>query len=217
MDNSNNPGDADPNIEPGTEPVYAGSVDLQKFTTRIKKSNVELEWRTSKEVDLSGYAIERSSNGSIYEELAVIPIKTVQGKFNTYRLGDKSLSQGTNYTYQLSAIDLNGNRELLASRTVNLNARKRTILDDGSFTLEASYPNPFNPSFTVPFSVSSPQNVKILLYDLNGKLIQTVADGYYSPGNYKIRVSCDQLVSGVYLLKVRTNDQQAIQKMLLTK
>jgi Secretion system C-terminal sorting domain len=199
------------------DPVFAGSVDLQSFTTRIKRSNVELAWKTNQEVDLYAYAIERSSNGSNFEELSVVPVETAKGKFNTYKLDDLLLSPGSNYIYQLSAIDLNGNKELLASKTVYLDAGKKTILDDGSFALEASYPNPFNPSFTVPFSVTSSQNVSILLYDLSGKLIQTVADGYYSPGNYKIRVSCDQLVSGVYLLNVRTNDQQAIQKMLLTK
>ena len=127
------------------------------------------------------------------------------------------VTPGKRYIYDLYAVDVNGNKELVASDNIMIKSNKNKIIENSSFTLKASYPNPFNPSFIVPFSVHTPQNIDIKLYDLKGKLVQNVADGYYSPGNYEIIVHGDNLVSGVYLLRTKVNDQQAIQKMLLTK
>ena len=215
LDLSNNVERPDePGIDP--EPVFAGSVDLKAFSTRVKKTNVEISWKTTSESSIASYIIERSDNGGSYETLSEVPVKIFKGKFNSYQVNDNGLVLGT-FNYKLTAVDMSGCKKELSTQSVSVANRKHIIIDDGSFALEASYPNPFNPSFVVPFSVNSTQNVKIQLYDLKGKLIQTVADGYFSPGNHKIHVSCDGMVSGVYLLKVNANGQQAIQKMLLTK
>jgi hypothetical protein len=210
-------GNSDPGTDPGNDPVFSGHVNVSRFMARHKKMTTELYWRSENESDISEYMIERSFNGGDFIELAVVPYETLKGKFNSYAYEDLLTEPEGHYTYQLYASDINGVKLLVSTTDLTVSSNKKAILDDGTFTLEASYPNPFNPSFTVPFSVYTSQNVDIKLYDLNGKLVQIVADGYYTPGNYEIRVNGDHLVSGVYLLRTQVNEQQAIQKMLLTK
>ena len=71
-----------------------------------------------------------------------------------------------------------------------------------SFVLEQSYPNPFNPTTQVPFSLPVESNVNITVYDISGRFISTITEGNFSPGNYKADFNGSGLASGVYLVKM---------------
>jgi len=203
-------------VAPPVEYVFSGIYDMQGFSYKLRQSGVELNWSMENEQNIQSYIVERSANGNDFETLAKRNFKESNNESNTYHITDRYVVKGMVYTYKLTAVDVNGCKEELSSKDVLVKSSK-ILLDNGEFTLQSCYPNPFNPSFIIPFSVNSTQNVDIRLYDLSGKLVKHVADGYYSPGNYKIRVSCDGMTSGVYLLITNVNGQKATQKMLLTK
>lgn len=207
----------DPIEEPDVEPVYAGSVTLERFTTVLKKGEVELAWKTNTEKNLVEYMIERSDNSTEYSEISRTTTLGSTRKSNSYKVNDNMVIPGTSYTYRLSAIDENGISEVLATQEIVVQASRKKIIETEDFALEASYPNPFNPSFTVPFSIMTAQDVNIRLYNMSGEVVATIASGYYNSGDYNVHVDAGHLASGIYLLRAQINGQQATQKMLLVK
>lgn len=83
--------------------------------------------------------------------------------------------------------------------------------------LKQNYPNPFNPSTTIPVSISEFQRVKVDIYDITGRLVQSVFDGNLSNGNYALSVNLERFASGVYMYRLQTNDKVQIKRMTLVK
>ena len=48
-----------------------------------------------------------------------------------------------------------------------------------NISIDNIYPNPFNPTTTIDFSVPSSSSISINLYDINGHLVKNVKEGYY--------------------------------------
>ncbi|MDZ7797651.1 MAG: T9SS type A sorting domain-containing protein [Candidatus Marinimicrobia bacterium] len=90
-------------------------------------------------------------------------------------------------------------------------------LQSDEFVFSAGYPNPFNPSFVVPFELYSPQSVDIRLYDMTGRQVRVIADSELPAGTYNILVDGSDLSSGTYLLRARVDNVVKTQKMLLVK
>lgn len=83
--------------------------------------------------------------------------------------------------------------------------------------LAQNYPNPFNPSTTIPVSISEFQKVKVDVYDITGRLVQSVFNGNLNAGNYELPVNMEKFSSGVYLYRLQTNDEVMIKRMTLVK
>ena len=67
------------------------------------------------------------------------------------------------------------------------------------------FPNPFNPSTTVEFSVMNAGAHKIDIYSTSGKLIETISEGYVSPGSYQVTWNANDMPSGIYIIRLITN------------
>jgi hypothetical protein len=90
------------------------------------------------------------------------------------------------------------------------------------FGLEQNYPNPFNPSTKIAYQVAAPTEVKIQIYDLNGKLVRTLISEYKQPGSYTAiwngRDRRGQIVaSGVYLYRLTAGDFVDQKRMAFVK
>ncbi|MCF7832590.1 MAG: T9SS type A sorting domain-containing protein [Candidatus Marinimicrobia bacterium] len=68
-----------------------------------------------------------------------------------------------------------------------------------SCILHQNYPNPFNPLTTIAYSLDKPSFVNIVIYDLQGKLIQNIIQGYRNAGEHEIIFDGTKLPSGVYV------------------
>lgn len=75
-----------------------------------------------------------------------------------------------------------------------------------STRLHQSYPNPFNPTTTIPFVVAENSKIKIEVFDLTGRRIQTLTDQQYSPGAYYTKFDAVNLASGVYFIRMTANN-----------
>jgi len=67
------------------------------------------------------------------------------------------------------------------------------------------YPNPFNPTTTVAFSVMNAGNHTIDIYSTAGKLIETISQGYVSPGSYEVTWDANGMPSGIYIVRLIAN------------
>ena len=90
------------------------------------------------------------------------------------------------------------------------------------FVLEANYPNPFNPSTKIPYSLSSNEKVELNIYDTKGMTIRTLVNRDQAAGYHKAvwdgkNNAGETVNSGLYIAKIIAGDFIATQKMLFVK
>jgi hypothetical protein len=83
--------------------------------------------------------------------------------------------------------------------------------------LSQNYPNPFNPSTTIKFSLPEASNVDLKVYDALGNIVENLADGSYSAGVYEVNFNAQNISSGVYFYRLRTNNFLQTRKLMLLK
>ena len=86
--------------------------------------------------------------------------------------------------------------------------------DEGSIVLGDNYPNPFDHFTTLPITIPNAMDVKIKIYDLLGRYIQTVVSEQLDSGYYEIRFNTHELSAGMYFYRLVTNDEVITQKMV---
>ena len=86
------------------------------------------------------------------------------------------------------------------------------------FSLSPAYPNPFNPSTTVQYSLSRSGATSLTVYNLLGQVVSTIVNNaYQEAGTYKVSIDMSHLPSGVYFSVLEQGHNRAIQKMMLLK
>lgn len=85
------------------------------------------------------------------------------------------------------------------------------------YELFTNYPNPFNPSTQIKFSIPENANVKLTVYDVTGRVISKLIDGHVNAGTYEATFSADGLNSGVYFYRLEANDFSENKKMIFLK
>jgi hypothetical protein len=86
-----------------------------------------------------------------------------------------------------------------------------------NFALYQNYPNPFNPSTTIEFDIPERTNVKLVVYDILGREVETLIDKELEPGKYKLNFTATNLPTGVYFYTLKTPKFTKTNKMLLIK
>ena len=85
------------------------------------------------------------------------------------------------------------------------------------FILFQNFPNPFNPSTTISYSISQLGQVRIKIYDVLGNLITTLLDEEKASGNYKLIWNADSEPSGIYYVQLNANGKLSTKKMVFLK
>jgi hypothetical protein len=85
------------------------------------------------------------------------------------------------------------------------------------FSLGQNFPNPFNPSTQIVFSLKQKDNIRLDVYDVAGHCFTTLAQGRYSPGEHFVVWDAGSQPSGVYFYRLTTNSGVLTRKMLLIK
>ena len=85
------------------------------------------------------------------------------------------------------------------------------------YDLKNNYPNPFNPSTNIEFSIAGTGKVSLKIFDVLGKEIKTLVDEEKTPGNYKVTFDAGSLSSGVYFYMLKAGGHITTKKMCLLK
>jgi hypothetical protein len=85
-----------------------------------------------------------------------------------------------------------------------------------SITLSA-YPNPFNAVTRLHFNLARTGRVDLQVFDLNGRLVETLASKTFNAGEHEIRFDGKNLATGVYLARMQSGSFSATQKLMLIK
>ncbi|MCZ7615890.1 MAG: T9SS type A sorting domain-containing protein [Ignavibacteriaceae bacterium] len=73
---------------------------------------------------------------------------------------------------------------------------------NSSYTLSQNYPNPFNPTTAIEYYTAKSSQVKLVVYDMIGQIVQTLVNGEKASGSYEVVFNGNNLTSGVYFYRL---------------
>lgn len=201
-------------------------VTLSQLSAQYVDNKVAVSWVTESETENLGFVLKRAIKYSD-DELSEYTVVSsylynddligagTSAEQHVYNYYDSDVKPGVNYSYILVDVDYNGNTEEHGPVSIIIPENLLYVSDD--YNLGVNYPNPFNPSFTIPFELMTGMNVDIAMYDITGKKVMVIAKGYYEPRQYQLHVNASGLNSGIYFVRTLIGDQVHTQKMTLLK
>jgi hypothetical protein len=181
-----------------------GNLTYHQFTS----PNVLLQWQIPVGPGLTNYNVYR--NGTL---IITVP---------TTNYFDTNVPPGV-YIYYVTA--MYGSYESLPSNEVEV-----TVTGSGTdpenipfvTNLEGNYPNPFNPTTTIKYSLIENSKVELTIYNLKGQKVKQLIKNQLSTGQHSVvwngrDENNKQVASGVYFYKLKTENYEKIKKMILIK
>ena len=86
-----------------------------------------------------------------------------------------------------------------------------------NYVLFPNYPNPFNPTTHLSFSLPKSGNVSMIVYDIQGREVARLVDGWRNAGSHDVTFDGDGLASGIYLVRITAGQFSQTRKMVLLK
>ncbi|HLP18063.1 MAG TPA: FG-GAP-like repeat-containing protein [Bacteroidota bacterium] len=99
--------------------------------------------------------------------------------------------------------------------TTGVEADKNVIPDH--FALEQNFPNPFNPSTQIRFSIAAASSVQLKVYDILGREVATLVHETLRPGVYTVPWNASSLPSGIYIYRLNAGNFVSTKKLSLQK
>jgi hypothetical protein len=104
-----------------------------------------------------------------------------------------------------------------AIETVVLNSESSVAGLVSQFGLKAAYPNPFNPTTTLEYSIDVAGDINLSIIDINGRVVEILYSGFSDLGHNSIIWDASYTPSGVYFAKLISGNNTQIQKVVLVK
>ena len=199
-------------------------VELSSFTAENWSGGVLLKWTTESEIENLGFILERRDSkleiGNWEEIAGYLSNTALEGHGSTteaheYQYMDRAVQPGATYEYRLGDVDYSGKVTWHDKIEIKVKAEDGKIPTE--FGLQRAYPNPFNPTTTISYQLASASFVKISIYDVRGKLIETLVNEQKDRGNYSVVWDAGGLSSGIYLYKIAAGEYSDVNKCLLIR
>lgn len=184
-------------------------VELISFSAIVENGKVRLNWYTAFESNNAGFKIERSKDGSNYEEIFFIGGNGTTTNRNVYNYLDEEVSSGV-YYYRLKQVNYDGSFVYLNVVSVDLGIPEK-------FILEQNYPNPFNPKTVITFKTPTKGQITLIVYDVLGNEAATLINEQKQAGSYVVEFDASQLTSGIYFYNLTVGEFSSTRKMILLK
>jgi hypothetical protein len=148
---------------------------------------------------------------------------------------------GRVYTVYVTAVDNSGNSSTIECKVAVRHNVTRPASDDGVssgyavagscgtakaiamrgtpavFTLEQNFPNPFNPSTEIRFSLAETTELRLTVLDHLGREVAVLAEGNVAAGNHMVTFQADNLPSGLYFYRLEAGGKALTKRMMLMK
>ena len=204
-------------------------VELISFLAEVVNNTVNLKWATASELNNRGFEVECKQVGSLpdgkasrqyavdneeWNTIGFVEGSGTQSQTHNYNFIDSTVSAGR-YSYRLKQIDFDGSFTYSNVVEVDLSLPL-------TFSLEQNFPNPFNPTTKIRYTVgdayyASPTRVLLRIYDILGSEVATLVNEVKPAGSYEIVFNASQLASGVYFYSLNAGEFKMTKKMVLVK
>lgn len=85
------------------------------------------------------------------------------------------------------------------------------------YNLEQNFPNPFNPTTTIKYSIPEDGFVELAVYNILGQKVTSLVNQLQTAGNYAIKFNASDLPSGVYVYRLSSKNYSTSKKLILSK
>ncbi len=181
------------------------------------ENHLDFTWDAPVDEDFQYFRLYRSLEEN-FDPGEMDPFAEMEGTSFT----DSLIEDDVNYYYQLAAVDAHGNE---SETSAELGAMI-VLIDPNAipekFALHQNYPNPFNPSTTLNYDLPEQARVHLVVYDLNGREIKTLFDGYQEAG-YRTVIwngidnQGNPVGSGIYMYRINAEQFSRTRKMIFLK
>ncbi len=171
-------------------------VELRTFTgTALPNATNRLEWSTAVEENIAAYVLQRSANGTVWENIATLEAKgsTLRGHQYTY----DDLSPLPRGYYRLQILEADQNAAPSYSGIVSLNRA------GALFGIEAAYPNPVSEQLNIRFNTPQEGIAVAQITDMTGRIVSRQQLAAIE-GSNNASVQVTQLQAGVYFIAIAT-------------
>ncbi len=191
--------------------VSATTVLVTLFDVDADDFGVALTWEINADEPLMGFSVMREEAGNSAPEFLN------DGRLldvNELSFIDRTAKPSTEYTYQLIVISEDGAQTFSAAVTVTTNPL--------SVALAQNVPNPFNPTTTINFTLPKTMAVRLDIFDVRGRLVQTLVDEELIEGAQSVvwdglNLTGSPVSSGAYFYRLAAGGDVRTKKMLLLK
>jgi hypothetical protein len=185
-------------------------VELASFTASVNENAVELSWITATEVNNSGFAVERKTQNTEWENIGFVDGHGTTTEAQSYSFIDKDLSAGS-YSYRLKQIDFDGSFKYhVLAETIEIGSIR-------TFALAQNYPNPFNPATIINYQIPVEGQVSLKVYDMLGNEVATLVNEMKTAGEYQVDFNAAALSSGIYFYRLQAGNFVETKRMMLMK
>lgn len=173
------------------------------------------------------------------DSIRILPGSTFQFSARGFDIFNRDVSFATEWSATGGAVDANGMytagnetglfqvtavdpaTQIQAQATIEI-ALTVSVEDDngtipGEYSLYQNYPNPFNPSTTISFDIPRSSDVQLIVYDLLGRQVASLASGNFPAGQHSVRFDASGLASGIYIYRLHAGSFVEMKKLLLIK
>ncbi len=189
-------------------------VIVSGFTGHATFWQVELSWHTSFEEMHDGFHVDRSR--SLHGGWRRLTHDLVRGE-SPYSFVDKEVEAETTYFYRLAAVDWSGEETLTPPIMVKTPSWLSAVV-----MLENAAPNPFAMETGIRFTLRSPTDLRLSIFDVAGRLVRNVASGRYESGAHRVEWNGSDergraVAPGTYFVRLASSGGILTKKVARTK
>jgi hypothetical protein len=181
----------------------------------VSSSQIDLTW-TDQTATETGFKIERKTLEGAYAEVATVGA-------NVTAFSNTGLDPNTQYFYRVRAFSANNispyTNEANAT-TAALSKESETLAaaaNPNELFLAPNYPNPFNPSTTISYSLPEGMHVTLTVVNIAGQEVAKLVDGQQERGVHRLTFKAANLPTGIYYAVLRAGETRQVQRMILAK
>ncbi len=203
------------------------NMGVNEFQAQSQADGVMLQWQSNSEGQTAGFNVFRSLSLSEAFQIvnpSLIPCSPDASANQTFSFLDTEVCINMEYWYKIEQVQAAGAKEMsepISITYMSTHAAENKV-NPATFALENNYPNPFNPSTTLTYSLADMGPVRLELYDMHGRHVRTLVDQHQGAGRY--RVNWDGLnaqnqgvANGVYVVILKAGNQRFSQKVTLLR
>jgi protocatechuate 3,4-dioxygenase beta subunit len=189
-------------VYPGWYPGRVTHIHFQVFLNSVLKATSQAAFPDSLTTQVY--------NTSLY---------SAHGQNSTTNSNDGVFSDSANTQYELLTISDNGSGGYDASLTIGIAVPVTGVINlepetGGQFKLKQNYPNPFQDETVIPFSLTNPSQVKIEIFDLQGRKVMDLLNEKMSSGEQKAELNrksnAIKLATGSYIYQLTVENENGI-------
>jgi len=189
-------------LPPSPNPPAALSANV------VSSSQIDLSWTHTAENE-EGFVIERKT-GKYYLVIGRLGA-------NISSFSDTGLADNTSYTYRVQALNIAGFSEYTNEISATTGALSLSVPKTCSELLLEIYPNPFQSTTRIDYTLASRSQVSLKVFDLNGKEVAILVNEIQQADNYSQVFDGQDLSDGLYYCQISAVNRQETKKIMLLR